>query len=253
MPVTRVTNKGNFPITPNVREGFAYKMCDAEAYTNGQAFTVTNVGTATVAPVLYPSPGTAAIPGRSCLGVTYNSVITDGLQGCRPTACVIPQLPSPGPYNLNPFIIKFAVASSIMASSEFLFGLAVVSTTEIATPVSDYVGIRKNASDTAFALVSRKASGNEQKTLLPMTALANATWYDFCLTLNRDPVNAGMAIADVWWDTNVQPETGYSNHVTIPIATQFPDTVATSPTWATRVGYAAAVSYIDYFMWQQGN
>jgi hypothetical protein len=251
--VTRVTNKGIQGITPNVRDAYAVKFADGEAYTTGNIFTVTNVGTATVAPTLYPNPGTAALPGRSCLGVTYNAAITDGLQGCRPGASIIPQLPSPSPYNLNPFVIKFAVASSIMASAEFFFGLAVVTTTEIATPTTDYVGIIKLVGDAQFSLTSRKATGTAQKTALPMLALANATWYDFTLILNRDPVTAGMAVADVYWDINEYPETGYANHVTIPIASQFPDTVLTSPTWATRVGFASAVSYLDYFVWQQGN
>lgn len=262
MGATRITNKGVNALTPNVREASLYKMADYGSYTTGIDFTVTSVN-ATPVPALYPTPGTAAIPGRSALSVPYASGITDGTQMQRPTASVIPQLPSPGPYNLNPFIIKFAVASTNMAAASagpsFFCGLAQINTTILTTggallsTIQNLVGISKAAADVGFFLSYNKANAGITRVALPMIALTNATWYDFCLVLNRDPINAGMAIADIYWDVNVQPETGYSNHVTIPIATLFPDTVVTTPSIATAVGASSVTNYLDYFGWQQGN
>jgi hypothetical protein len=243
--VIRSLNKEKAYITPSVRWARSCKLADVESYTTGQLFTVTNAGTATVTPALYPTPGTVALPGRSALGVTYNSATTDGLNLTIPVASVIPQ------YN-EPIVLKGAFAATTIATAEFLMELAVVGTGLIATPATNYIGIRKKTGDTHFYLVSRKASGTEESVEIPMGTLTDGYWYDFVLQITRDNSTLGQGVAEVWWDVNAKAETALTNYWKLPVATQFPDTVAMAPSIATRVGASGVTCYFDYFVFQIG-
>jgi len=210
-------------------------MCDIDAYTTAHVYTVTNANTAGVAPVSYT--------GRPALGVTYNSAITDGLQCQVPVASVIPQA-------YQPVVVKASFASSIMGTAELAFGLHVVDTSIIAGKGTDYVLLEKVVGGTTFTLQYRKASGTAESQSIPMPALASATWYDMVLILKKDPSTAGKGIVTVGFKAGGSEGDAMQWMHDYPVATQFPDTVATAPFIATRSGFAAAVNYFGYLAWQ---
>jgi hypothetical protein len=181
--------------------------------------------------------------------MAYVGASTDHSNFCVPVASIIPQ-------KNEPIWMKGACAFTTIATGEFLMELSVVGTALIATPATNYIGIRKNTGDSTFYVVSRYASGTEQKTALTMDTLADGTWYDFCVKITRPYSTAEMGAVDVWWGTNLYPGQGYSNsqHVDIVGATpQFPDTVATAPAIDIRPYASGVTAYLDYFVWQIGD
>jgi hypothetical protein len=209
-------------------------LSDVDAYTTAHIFTATNAGTATVAAASYT--------GRPCLGVTYNSNITDGLQLQVPVASVIPQIG-------QPIYIKASFASSIMGTAEFAFGLHDVDTSIIASKGTDYIICEKLVGASAFNISCRKASGTAEKIDIAMPTLASATWYDFVMKCERDPVTAGRGLITFGYKVSGVPGDAMQWMAQWSVPTQFPNTVAQAPCIATRSGYAAAVNYMGYLAW----
>jgi len=220
-------------------------MADPDAYTTGHLFTVSS-SAGTLATVLYPTPGTAALPGRPCRSVTYAAAITDDCNFCYPVATLIPQ------YN-QPIYMKFGFGTAVLATggakAEFLAGLNVVGTGLIATPATNYINVRKKVDETVFQLVCRKASGTESAFTIPNTTVGDTgDWWDFSLKILRDPTTLGRGRVDLKvWKNGTPMWEG-----PIEIATQFPDTVAMAPAISTRVGVASNVTYLSHLMYQVG-
>jgi hypothetical protein len=188
-------------------------------------FTITDSGT--VAKVI------ASVGGRPCFqGTPSTSTATDGTNFCYGTAGHILQ-------QGKQLRIWGSLRGADLINQEFFCGLTAVTTGFIATPTSDFIGIRKLTTVTQPSLVARKASGTAQDTTipLPLGTVAVSTWYDWELVLRSDPVNAGQGTADFYWGVNVGSGTALQQIAqNMPIATQFPDTVAMGLCQAFRMG-----------------
>ena len=67
--------------------------------------------------------------------------------------------------------------------------------------------------------------------------MANNTWYDFEVVVVSDPSVAGQAVATVYFGASVAGRGGLPMVAqAIPIASQFPDTVALAHIFGWRLG-----------------
>lgn len=113
-------------------------------------------------------------------------------------------------------------------TQEFFFGLSSNVTGFLATPGTDFIGLRKLTTVAQPSVVARKASGTAQDTVIPLPggAITAATWMDFELVVKSDPTTAGQGKVDVYYGESIAAGAAIPLIAAdVPIATQFPDTV----------------------------
>lgn len=199
-------------------------------------FTITNGGTNTNA---ITSKG-----GRPCVSITGGGAsASDRGNFCYGVAGHILQQGKRARIGFSIYMIDASV-------QEYAFGLTNVVTAFIATPGTDYIGIQKLTAVAQPSLIARKASGTAQGTTIPLPGAIStaAVWCDFVLDITSDPTTAGQGLATVLYGENIAAGGALKAVATnIPIATQFPDTVAMGLFFAAGSGGTNAdVNYVHH-------
>lgn len=201
----------------------------------------------------YPKPewATAGDADRPCYmfqTASAAAAVTDGTQLQYAVAGVKLGMSSPtartGGLNYRP---QFRLMGTFFAEkwdvADFVFGMAVVDTSLIASEATDFIGIKKYVADTSFYARGRKASGAAvQKQIPPVTALGSNQFYTFDMTFVRQGVGYGNIEIVIGCNTAPgKPHTEYNSNVAFLSAeVAFPDTVLLTPSIGWRVGTAAS-------------